>query len=252
MRPQTSDRGSGSECGVISKLPPHLYSLPTGASAGSLHRLQTRSFYIEVWALSSISYSHLKTLSLVGNWGLFIRGKLLLLLLHFSVVKWTNDDVGKEGDDWSFRKVIANNMWNLIPEADHWSYCQSLPYFWKMLHRGRCTVTFCLLQLLLMAMLVVHGIINPDDFILMKFDTGPFIITTDTDAFIISHCWLGLSKSGPWLVELTRCRALIGWHCDEIHHPSQEEVWKLLITFIIRADTRYTSHKVLNWRLSVM
>ena len=32
-----------------------------------------------------------------------------------------------------------------------------------------------------MAMLVVHGIINPDDFILMKFDTGPFIITTDTD-----------------------------------------------------------------------
>ena len=57
-----------------------------------------------------------------------------------------------------------------------------------MFHRGRCTVTFCLLQLLLMAMLVVHGIINPDDFILMKFDTGPFIITTDTDAFIISHC----------------------------------------------------------------
>ena len=251
MRPQTSDRGSGSECGVISKLPPHLYSLPTGASAGSLHRHQRRSFYIEVWAVSIIVIWKPLSLSLVGNWGLFIRVKLLLLL-HFSVVKWTNDDVGKEGDDWSFRKVIANNMWNLIPEADHWSYCQSLPYFWKMLHRGRCTVTFCLLQLLLMAMLVVHGIINPDDFILMKFDTGPFIITTDTDAFIISHCWLGLCKSGPWLVELTRCRALIGWHCDEIHHPSQEEVWKLLITFIIRADTRYTSHQVINWGLSVM
>ena len=39
-----------------------------------------------------------------------------------------------------------------------------------------------------MAMLVVHGIINPDDFILMKFDMGLFIITTDTDAFISSHC----------------------------------------------------------------
>ena len=38
-----------------------------------------------------------------------------------------------------------------------------------------------------MAMLVVRGIINLDDFILMKFDTEPFIITTDTDTFITSH-----------------------------------------------------------------